>query len=229
MGVPSTTTLKTIHEIRHQRLLELIEEAGSVSAFAKRTGRSISQVSQLKSRTRHSSSGRPRVVGEVLARELEAIFGKPLGWMDVPPGDTVEGNVSTVHAGRKVPVISLIQAGLLRGMEPASSNEWVTAWHSTPSANAFALKVEGDSMVSLTSPSFPAGTIIIVDPARRAHADDYVVARDPQNRPTFRQLVGDGASWYLRPLNQAYPTVEIDDPDMRVIGTVIEYLIGGKL
>src|SRR5690606_40132217 len=80
-----------------------------------------------------------------------------------------------------------------------------------------------DALPILTSPSFPAGTIIVVDPARRAHADDYVVARDPQNRPTFRQLVGDGASWYLRPLNQAYPTVEIDDPDMRVIGRSEEH------
>lgn len=127
-------------------------------------------------------------------------------------------------------MISLMEAGLLERSEPASSHEWVTAWHTTPGARSFGLRVEGDSMASSSgSPSFPAGTTIIVDPDRKAQSGDYVIARDPQGRPTFKQLMGDGAAWYLRPLNPAYPTVEIDEPELRVIGVVIEYAIGGKL
>src|SRR5690606_22660906 len=129
----------------------------------------------------------------------------------------------------RVPVISLMEAGLLQD-EPAHSHDYITAWHSKPGPRAFALRVEGDSMVTTVgSPSFPQGTTIIVDPDRKAQSGDYVVARDMQGRPTFKRLMGDGITWYLRPLNPAYPTVEIDEPHLRVIGVVIEYTIGGSL
>ena len=40
----------------------------------------------------------------------------------------------------------------------------------------------------------------------------------------------DGGRWYLKPLNPDYKTLEKDDPVMRVIGRVIEYIPkGGKL
>ena len=78
--------------------------------------------------------------------------------------------------------------------------------------------------------SFPEGTIIIVDPERAPKAGDYVVAKDViHQKATFKKLTTDGSAWYLKPLNPAYPTKEIDDPAMRVIGVVIEYQTGGKL
>jgi len=78
--------------------------------------------------------------------------------------------------------------------------------------------------------SFPDGTVIIVDPGRAVGAGDYVVAKDvATQQATFKRLAHDGGRWYLKPLNPTYPTIEIDDPSVRVIGRVIEYRMGGKL
>jgi SOS-response transcriptional repressor LexA len=145
-------------------------------------------------------------------------------------------NVTAAGSGRRVPVISWVQAGSWSDVQdnfhPGEADEWAMAFDSLPGNNAFALRVVGDSM---TNPvpgqrSFPEGTIIIVDPARGAGPGDYVIAKDVQTQQaTFKQLATDGGRWFLRPLNPIYPTVEIDDPAMRIIGRVIEYQTRGKL
>lgn len=145
-------------------------------------------------------------------------------------------NVTTAAPRQTIPLISWVAAGAFAEVEdmfePGQADEWVEAFDSTPSSNAFALRVEGDSM---TSPypgdrSFPAGTILIVDPNRAASAGDFVIAKDVKSgAATFKKLVHDAGRWYLRPLNPAYPAIEIDDPSVRVIGRVVEYRTGGKL
>lgn len=145
-------------------------------------------------------------------------------------------NVTTAVPRQTIPLISWVAAGAFAEVEdmfePGQADEWVEAFDSTPSSNAFALRVEGDSM---TSPypgdrSFPAGTILIVDPNRAASAGDFVIAKDVKSgAATFKKLVHDAGRWYLRPLNPAYPAIEIDDPSVRVIGRVVEYRTGGKL
>ena len=69
--------MKTIDLIRHENLLQLISEAGSVQAVASKAGKSNAQISQLKTRSTHSGTGKPRSVGDMLARELEKAFNKP--------------------------------------------------------------------------------------------------------------------------------------------------------
>ncbi len=72
------------------------------------------------------------------------------------------------------------------------------------SGEPFALMVLGDSML----PEFEEGDIVVIEPDGLAkdgafvlawHADEYI----------FRQLMVEEGRWYLRPLNPAYPTVEI--------------------
>lgn len=149
---------------------------------------------------------------------------------------TAPYNFEFVEKKRRVPLISWVQAGAWSAVEdqflPGEADEWADAYDTRPGDNSFALRVTGDSM---TNPipgdrSFPEGTIIIVDPGRSADAGDYVVAKDVDTqRATFKRLVSDGGRWYLKPLNPAYPTAEIDDPSIRVIGKVIEYQTRGKL
>ena len=116
--------------------------------------------------------------------------------------------------------------------QPGEAEQWIDAYETQPGEQAFALRVDGDSM---TSPypgdiSFPDGSIIIVDPARACDAGDYVVAKDVSTqKATFKKLVQDGGRWFLKPLNPSYPTIEIDDPAMRVIGRVTESQIRRKL
>lgn len=86
--------MKTIDLIRHENLLQLISEAGSVQAVASKAGKSNAQISQLKTRSTHSGTGKPRSVGDMLARELEKAFNKPLGWMDAPHSQDDAGKLS---------------------------------------------------------------------------------------------------------------------------------------
>jgi SOS-response transcriptional repressor LexA len=148
-----------------------------------------------------------------------------------------ESNVGELEIGRKVPLISWVEAGLLNDISdpysPGDAEEWVSTTESNPSSEAFALRVSGSSM---TSPdpdaqySFPEGTILIVDPNREAMPGDFVIAKDVDTQQaTFKRLATDGGRWYLKPLNPQFKTVEIDDPSLRVIGRVVEFHRRGKL
>jgi SOS-response transcriptional repressor LexA len=145
-------------------------------------------------------------------------------------------NVTSVHVRSTVPLISWVQAGPLTEVQdvfsPGEADEMVESFDQTLSGNAFALRVENDSMVSPYPGdlSFPEGTILIVDPNRTCDAGDYVIAKDVHTqRATFKKLMTDGGRWFLKPLNPVYPTQEIDDPAMRIIGRVVESQTRRKL
>lgn len=145
-------------------------------------------------------------------------------------------NITSVTNRGAVPLISWVAAGNFREIhdmfEPGEAEEWVEVSETQFGKNSFALRVSGDSM---TSPypgdlSFPDGCILIVDPARAASAGDFVIAKDVMTQQaTFKKLAHDGGRWFLKPLNPSYPTIEIDDPDLRVIGRVVEFQLRRKL
>ncbi len=143
-------------------------------------------------------------------------------------------NVAIAPARGRVPIISWVQAGSFTDVqdfyEPGEAEEWATAFDSAPSRNAFALRVEGDSMTAPSGRSFPHGCIIIVEPNRSPKPGDFIVAKDiSTQRATFKQLASDGMVHYLKPLNSIYQTQVIDDNKVRIIGVVIEWFMGGKL
>lgn len=160
---------------------------------------------------------------------LESGEGSPL-W----GGD--ENTTSAPDTRGKVPLVSWVTAGNMGDVhdqyQPGEADEWIEVYETKPSTNTFALRVTGDSM---TNPmpgdiSFPDGTIIIVDPNRSVDPGNFVVAKDvTTQKATFKRLAYDGGRWFLKPLNPAYPMVEIDDPAVRVIGKVTEFHIRGKL
>lgn len=175
--------------------------------------------------------------GDTAAR-IETLTGYSAVWLVSGKGPKLAaqagGNVAPAPQRQKVPLISDVQAGSLRDIvdmfEPGVAEDWIDVYESTPGERAFALRVSGDSMTNPhAADSFPEGTIIIVDPDRSASAGDFVVAKDVvTQQATFKKLTHDGGRWYLKPLNPAYPTMEIDDPALRVIGRVIESRIGRK-
>lgn len=75
--------MKDIDEIRRENLATLVGELGSVTALAKRAGRSDSQISQLLNGSANSKTGKPRGMRKETARMLESAAGKPAGWLDV--------------------------------------------------------------------------------------------------------------------------------------------------
>lgn len=74
--------MKTCSEIRRENLLKVIEVAGSLQEVANRLDKSHAQISQIKTQAKHSKTGKPRVMGDDVARLIEDKFGLEVGWMD---------------------------------------------------------------------------------------------------------------------------------------------------
>lgn len=218
-----------LEEARREALREYVRSNGGHAKVVGKYGLTPSQASYLSQLVTAGSSAS---FGEKSAANWEQRLKMPVGTLVQPN----LANVERAPVMRRVPVISWVQAGMwgdvVDNFHPGEADEWAAAVNSMPSKHAFALRVVGDSMTNPlpTGRTFPEGTIIIVDPGRAAGPGDFVIAKDVQTQQaTFKQLTTDGGRWFLRPLNPAYPTIEIDDPDMRVIGRVIEYQMSGKL
>jgi SOS-response transcriptional repressor LexA len=84
------------------------------------------------------------------------------------------------------------------------------------SKEPYALQVLGTSM----EPEFTDGTVIIVDPGYPP-CDGAFVVIDFQNETMLRQVVMHEGRKFLRPANEAYPTVELTEPYV-VRGVVIQ-------
>jgi hypothetical protein len=74
--------MKTIDQIRRERLQLLRHDFGGVGKLAEQLGKSSSQVSQWLNASAHSETGRSRVIADDSAREIEEKCGRPVGWMD---------------------------------------------------------------------------------------------------------------------------------------------------
>lgn len=183
-------------QIRLDALERLInaEYEGKGKVFEEKTGIKMAQVSQWFSGY--------RALRDKALKRLEEKTNKPDGWFDrtdkpnTSPGPTIYG---------EVPLLSNVQAGmyteLINNFHPGD-----TGYEKIPSIApvnryTFALRVIGDSM----EPEFPEGMVLIIEPELDPEPNDYVVARNGGNETTFKQLIKDGADWYLKPLNPRYP------------------------
>lgn len=243
--------MKSIDEIRRANLLLLRDEFGSLKKLALVVERDDSQVSQWLQGSKNSGTGKARGMRSDTARHIESKTGKQEGWLDQDHSRQVAidarfsvaeprqdfasfENVETAPARGRVPLISWVQAGSFSDVQdfyqPGEADEWVSAYHTSPSQHAFALRVDGDSMTSPVGRSFPDGCVIIVDPLRGPKHGDYVIAKNTvTQKATFKQLTSDGLLSYLKPLNPAYPTLEIDDNKIVIVGVVIEWYMGGRI
>ena len=87
---------------------------------------------------------------------------------------------------------------------------------SSENTEPYALRSIDDSMW----PEFEVGAVIIVDPGGVLKDGDYIVA-DHEGEPIFRQLVIHEDKRYLKPINDLYPTLELQDDD-KIHGIVIQ-------
>ena len=126
----------------------------------------------------------------------------------------------------RVPVLSKEQAGnkeieiALMDESDAESWEFCPVKHSI---STYALRVEGDSMVSSHGDSFPRGVLIYVDPVPLDDIvpGDFVVARIKSSGVvTFKQLVEEDGRQFLRPLS--VQSESIREP-FDILGKVIWY------
>lgn len=144
-------------------------------------------------------------------------------WLATGRGKREAGNLEPGPEVRRVPLISWVQAGnwqtVVDNQQPGQAEEWVET--TVPiHRNTYALRVKGDSMTNPSGdPSFPHGSIIVVEPDATGDLVKLVnqfviVKRIADDEATFKQLVKDAGRYYLKPLNPRYPMIELQEDDV---------------
>lgn len=138
-------------------------------------------------------------------RTRQPIVAKALG---ITVAQLMSGNADTTDGpdiGGYVPLLSSVQAGVFKeyvdNFHPGDGGIEAIPTSVPVNKHTFALRVAGDSM----EPEFHAGMILIIEPELEPNPGDYVVAKNGDEETTFKQLIQDGADWYLKPLNARYP------------------------
>ncbi|CAI1011947.1 LexA family protein [Serratia fonticola] len=90
------------------------------------------------------------------------------------------------------------------------------------SKNAFWLKVETDAMTSPVGLTIPEGMMILVNPTDKLNSGDLAIFKKTgTSEILFRKYVEEAGDRYLRPLNQSYKMIRIDE-QYAPIGVVAE-------
>ncbi len=188
---------------RQQKLKQLIDEqfAGIQADFCRKADLQPAQVNQWLTGYRN--------LGEKAARKIETKLGLELFWLDGNLGDSLDGdNFSpTIGLRGSVPLISWVQAGnwesIIDTLAVGEGERIETTYKAKK--HTYALRVQGDSMESM----FPDGCIIIVEPEDNPLPGQYVIVRQNGDEATFKQLIQDGSTLFLKPLNPRYPIMEL--------------------
>ena len=198
-----------IKQIRLRNLRILIGEAGTIANLARLSKTAPAYLSQILN-SLPTSTGRPRSVGDKLARKLEEAMDKPYGWMDrVNDGE----NDKTSAAVDTINYVPLIDKSTACRYQSYTDSRQYESTERIPvpipvGKRAFAIRVLADSM----EPRFLNGDIIIIDPDIEPKPLDFVLALDTSsNNIAFKQLIEDGKRSFLKPLNPRYPLVEIQN------------------
>jgi len=216
--------LLDINEIRRIKLTNIIKMAGTAAKLSCISGLSPSEISQMKS-GKHN-----RNIGDKTARKIEESMKLPRGWMDhidnINKTRAVYANTEVAPEIKgRVPLISWVQAGtwaeVIDNFQPGDADDWVETTAKV-SNQSFALRIKGDSMTNPHgTPSIPEGSIVIIDPNAHCDNGNIVVARlEDSMEATIKKLVIDGGQRYLKPLNPAYPTIEING-NCNIIGRAV--------
>lgn len=181
--------MRSIREIRHHQLMVLITQMGSIQAVADQLGKSHSQISQLRNQLAHSTSGKPRGIGDDLAREIEKKFDRPYGWMDqlAEPEDSNVESAGRPSVVRRVPVVGEAKMGpdghYDEAQYPPGGDGTVDGYSSDP--DAYALRVRGDSM----HPAIRHGSFVVVEPHGRCVTGEYVALQLVDGRKMVKELI----------------------------------------
>lgn len=229
-----------ISDIRKANLLKLIEvkSSGSQKDFANAVPTAPAYISQIINGT-IGGNGKPATVGTALARKIEKAFDLDHGYMDTPHNNVglesnstksqLDNNVDLsqkLHLqGRRVPVISWVQAGSLTTTDIVIKDTEVEEWlppNEDCGKNGYGLRVVGNSM----SPNFLPGDRIYINPDIQTFDlqtnDLVIVSCFGESEATFKKLIIEGNNKYLQPLNPSWPDQIIKlTEDCKLVGRVV--------
>lgn len=132
----------------------------------------------------------------------------------------------THRASREYPLISWVAAGAWADsgdqIHPAAAEVMIES-EQNAGPHGYWLEVDGESMVSLSGFSFPPGVLILVQPEGfdLVSGKLYIAKLLSTGETTFKQYIRDAGIEYLRPLNPAFRTLEVND-NVRIIWRVVD-------
>lgn len=230
-------------DIRKQNLKYAVQFFGGVGTLAEKADCSKKYLEQILQGFQSGKDKNPRKLGDNIASKIAKALGKEPYWIDQPHPDlweksgieTLESqvkfdeNVSVSDVGvKKIPLIDYVRAGTLVEVANPFPVGGAYDWLLTDldlSERAFALEIEGNSM----EPEFKAGDRVIIDPSVSPHPGDFVVAKNHDEKATFKKYRLRGIDetgkevFELIPLNSDYPTLRSDEIPLRIIGTMMEH------
>lgn len=218
--MPSNECMKTISEIRRENARKLRDGVGGNSYFANLIDREPTQTS------RFLGGNATKNIGDGMARHIEKCFDLPQGWLDQKHQTTnVAPNKNVMDTELKiqmVPVISWVQAGAWTEIGYSEVDMSVAETYPCPvpcGPMTYILRVLGESM----SDEYKQGDMIFVDPeVVPVHGDDVIALMLETGETTFKRLIEDGTSKYLKALNRDWPEPYVKiDGNCSLIGTVI--------
>lgn len=184
-----------VYEIRQRRLSQLLHEMydNKKSALAKRLDIQASYLSRFSAKRKENR----RNIGDKLARRIESVSGKTIGWMDrdVDQNDTTDmaSHDSALEPARldfiaRIPVLGNTQAGrdgywYEEADHPASAAEHIDA--PSRDSSAYGLRIRGRSMW----PRMREGDVLSISPVAECFPGDYVVIRTWGGETLVKELV----------------------------------------
>lgn len=149
-----------------------------------------------------------------LVNERQEAIG--MGASNAPPGTPRQWGGTYFGTSDEVPLVASASAGTAR--------EFLDLGEDVPriktacrDGNAYALKVEGDSM----EPIFKEGDVLVVSPQLQATAGDLVVVKNTEDEAFFKKYVGEKKGKFrFASFNAEYPVIEMTAKEVRFIHPV---------
>ncbi|MER5101754.1 LexA family transcriptional regulator [Morganella morganii] len=161
---------------------------------------------------------------EKVLANLAASLGTSSEWLSSGKGQSPDLSLVTKTVVlREIPLFH-IEDPYFAQFEPEKENATsrVSSFVVSPqdaSEYAFAVRILGDSMSCVGSPSFPSGSIVTFEPHKPVNSGDFILFR-LDDFVSFKQVIFDQGKTYLSSLNPDYPMFEASD-EIRVLGVAI--------
>jgi phage repressor protein C with HTH and peptisase S24 domain len=208
--------MKTNDEIRRRNLLIAIDRCQTAAKLAEAVGTSAAYLSQIKNQTPESKTGKPKTMGDDLARRIEDALGEAQGWMDTDHEQLDQAAAAEIFPGAmpvvsmesdadyyyQIPLVKLrLQAGMQgvrtepdfqSGGKKSVPRDWVDREGLDP-ARLVAIQVKGESM----EPTLYEGDTIVINLADTKLVDNAIYAVNYEGEAVVKRIARDVGQWWL--------------------------------